>query len=102
MLSSNFTSVFTKPVQVSSSGVITACIYILALNSNPDESRTLDFFFEVGSVQSIHRSISVQDQGTKTTVMSLEVPPGDYTLTVYAKADKDKSVSLASVAVSIR
>ncbi len=102
MLSSDFAAVLTKPVQIPASGVGNVSVYILALNSDPEEVRVVDFFIEVGPVQSVHRTISVATEGSKLTIIPVELPSGDYTLTVYAKADKDDRVSLASVAASIR
>jgi hypothetical protein len=102
MLSSEFTVVLTKSVQIPASGVGNASVYLLVLNSNPDETRVVDFFIEVGSVRSASRSISVATEGSKLTIIPVELPPGDYTLTVYAKADKEDCVSLASVSASVR
>ena len=102
MLSSDFTAVLTKPVQIPQSGFGNVSLYILVVNSTPEEARVVTFFIEVGSVQSPHRSLPVDAEGSKLTVIPMECPPGEHILTVYAKADKDDRVSLSSVAASIR
>ena len=102
MLSSEFTSVLTKPVTIPQSGFVNTTVYILALNSNPDDSRVVEFFLAVGSFQSAHKTIGVAAEGSKVTIVPVELPHGEYTLTVYAKADKDECVELASVSASSR
>ena len=102
MLTTDFTSVQTKSVRIPASGFGNLTLYILALNSDPEETRVVDFYMKVGSVQSVPRSISVTTEGSKLTIIPVELPPGDYVLTVYAKADKDERVSLQSVSASIR
>jgi len=102
MLTTEFTSVLTKSVQIPASGFGNASIYVLALNSIPEETCVVDFYMEVGSFQSTVRSISVTREGSKLTIVPVELAPGDYTLTVYAKSDKDDCVLLQSVSASIR
>lgn len=102
MLTTEFTPILSKTVTIPSSGFVNTSVYVLVTNATPDEPRTVTFFLEIGPFQSVHKTMNLSASASKLTIFPVELPPGDYTLTVQANADKDERVSVESVTASVR
>ena len=102
MLLAEFTPILTKQFMIPASGFVNASVYLLVTNSTPEEPRTVEFFLEMHTFRSPLRTISVEAGGSRMSIFPIELPTGEYAATIYAKADKEDRVAVASVTASVR